>query len=114
MEVTKKKNRSSEKDNLPTDKKNNSIHILGDIMVKHVEGWKLKKSIDKDHNVYVRSFSKAKGIFMEDYVKHFIREKIRLTLFSMLERMSSTNELPPEKIVKSIIAMTNLTSKRWK
>ena len=36
-------------------------------MVKQVEGWKLKKPIDKDHNVYVRSFSGAKVKFMKDY-----------------------------------------------
>ena len=29
-------------------------------MMKHIEGWKLKESIDKNHNVYVRSFSGAK------------------------------------------------------
>ena len=29
-------------------------------MVKHVEGYTLKKSINKDYNVYVRSFSGAK------------------------------------------------------
>ena len=40
-------------------------------MVKHVEGWKLKKSIDKDHDVYVyiklltRSFSGVKGKMYE-------------------------------------------------
>ena len=39
----KEKNRSSEKDSLPTDKSNKNIHILGDSMVKHVEGWKLNK-----------------------------------------------------------------------
>ena len=52
----KEKNRSREKDSLPTNKKNKSIYILGDSMVKHVEGWKLNKSIAKYHNVYVRSF----------------------------------------------------------
>ena len=43
-------------------------------MVKHVEGWKLKKPIDQNH-VYVRSFSGAKVKFMKDYVKPCIREK---------------------------------------
>ena len=44
-------------------------------MVKHVEGWKLKKSIDQSHNVYVRSFSGAMVRCMNDYVKPCIREK---------------------------------------
>ena len=55
-ESNNEKNRSSEKDSLSTDKNNKSIYILGDSMVKHVEGWELKKSIDKDHNVYVKRF----------------------------------------------------------
>ena len=38
MEVAKKKNSSSEKDSLPTDK-NKNIYILGDSMIKHVKGW---------------------------------------------------------------------------
>ena len=52
----KEKKRSSEKDSLPTDKSNKNIYIPGDSMVKHVEGWKLKKFIDQNHNVCVRSF----------------------------------------------------------
>ena len=71
----KEKNRSSEKDSLPTDKSNKNIYILGDSMVKHVEGWKLKKYIDQYHNVYVRSFSGAKVKCMKGYVKPCIREK---------------------------------------
>ena len=43
-----------QKDSLPAYKNNKSIYILGDSVVKHVEGWKLQKSIDK--NVYVRGF----------------------------------------------------------
>ena len=39
------------------------------------EGWKLKKSIDKDHNVYARSFSDAKVKCMKDYVKPCICEE---------------------------------------
>ena len=52
-EVTKKKIDHQKNDRLLTDKNNKSIYILGDTMVKHVEEWKLKQSIDKDHNVYV-------------------------------------------------------------
>ena len=74
-EINKEKNRSSEKDSLPTYESNKNIYILGDSMVKHVEGWKLKKSIDKNRNVYVRSFSGAKVKCMKDYVKPCIREK---------------------------------------
>ena len=37
-ESNQEKNRSSGKDSLPTDKGNKNIYILGDSMVKHVEG----------------------------------------------------------------------------
>ena len=72
-EVRKKKNRSLGKDSLQTDKKNKSIYYLCDSMVKHVEEWKLKNSVDKHHNVWVRSFSGAKVKCLKDYVKPCIR-----------------------------------------
>ena len=43
--------------------------------MKHVEGWILEKSTDKDHNAYVRWFSGAKVKYTKDYVKNCIREK---------------------------------------
>ena len=55
MEVTNKK-QILRKRQITNRKKNKSIYILGDSTLKQVEGWKLKKSIDKNHNVYVRSF----------------------------------------------------------
>ena len=99
----KEKNRSSEKDSLPTDKSNKNIYILGDSMVKHVEGWKLKKSIDQNHNVYVRSFSGAKVKCMKDYVKPCIREKNPDYVIFHVGTNELNSELPPERIAKSII-----------
>ena len=76
----KEKNRSSENDSLPTDKSNKNIYIFVDSMVKHVEGYKLKKSIDKNQNAYIRSFSGAKVKCIKDCVKPCIRKKkIRIT-----------------------------------
>ena len=43
-------------------------------MVKHVEGWKLSKTVDRKHKVYVRRFSSAKVKYVKDYVKLCIRE----------------------------------------
>ena len=61
MEVTKKKIDHQKKIvNQQTDKNNKSIYILGDSMVKYIEGLKLEKSIGKVHNVYVKIFSGAK------------------------------------------------------
>ena len=112
MKVTKKKT-SSEKDSLPTDKKNKTIYILGDSkgdsMVKHVEGWKLKKSIDKDHNVYVRSFSGAKVKCMKDYVKPCVREKNPDYVILHVGTNELNSELPLEKRAKTIIDVAKNT-----
>ena len=108
MLVTKKKNRSSEKESLPTDKSNKNIYILGDSMVKHVEGWKLKKSIYQNH-VYVRSFSGAKLKCMKDYVKPRIREKNPDYVIFHVGKNELNSELPPERIAKSIIDVAKNT-----
>ena len=76
-------------------------------MAKHVEGWKLKKSIDKDHNVYVRSFSGAMVKCMKDYVKSCIREKYPDYL--ILHVGTNNSELPSERIAKSIIHVAKNT-----
>ena len=105
----KEKNRSPETDSLPTDKSNKNIYILGDSMVKHVEGWKLKKSIDKNQNVYVRSFSGAKVKCMKDYVKPCIREKNPDYVILHVGTNELNSELPPERIAKSIVDVAKNT-----
>ena len=69
-------------------------------MVKHVEGWKLKKSFDKDHNVYLRSFSGAKVKCMKDYVKPCIREKNPDYVILHVGANELNSELRPEKKAK--------------
>ena len=105
----KEKNRSSEKDSLPTDKSNKNIYILVDSMMKHVEGWKLKKSIDQNHNVYVRSFSGAKVKCMKDYVNPCIRKKNPDYIIFHVGTNGLNSELPPERIAKSIIDVAKNT-----
>ena len=70
-------------------------------MVKDVEGWKLKESIEKDHNVQVRSFSVAKAKCMKDYVKPCIHEKN--PDFVILHVLTNELNSPPERIAKPII-----------
>ena len=67
-----KRNIHKEKE-LTTIEDKKTIFILGDGMVKHVEGWELSKNEDRKHKVYVRSFSSAKVKCMKDYVKPCIR-----------------------------------------
>ena len=78
-------------------------------MVKHVEGWKLRKSIDKNHDVYVRSFSWAKVKCMKDYVKPCIREKNPDNVIFHVGTNELNSELPPERIAKSIIHVAKNT-----
>ena len=68
--VGSKKNNHKEKEPTASEDKKN-IFILGGSMVKHVEGWKLSKNVDRKDKVYVRSFSSAKLKCMKDYVKTF-------------------------------------------
>ena len=55
-------------------KKGKSLAILGDSMVKHLNGWEMCKKIKKC-KVYVRSFPGAKVQCMEDYKKRSIRDE---------------------------------------
>ena len=63
----------------------------------------MKKSIDQNHNVCVRSFSGAKVKCMKDYVKPCIREKNLDYLIFHVGINELNSELPPERIAKSII-----------
>ena len=58
----------------PTANKKSKVFILGDSMVKHIQGWEINRKLDYKHNVYVRQFSGAKFNCMSDYVKPCTRE----------------------------------------
>ena len=78
-------------------------------MVKHVEGWRLKKSIDKNHNVYVKHFSGAKVKCMKDYIKPSIREKNPDYVIFHDGTNELNSELPPERMAKSDINIAKNT-----
>ena len=63
-----------EKDSFPAYKNSKSIYILSDRIVKHVEGWKLQKSIDK--NVCVRGFLGAKSKMYERLCETWITDSV--------------------------------------
>ena len=67
------------------------------------------KSIDKNHNVYVRNFSGAKVKCMKDYVKPCIREKNPDYVIFHVGTNELNSELPPERIAKSIIDVAKNT-----
>ena len=96
-------NDKSKKAKIPIDdkKKNKKIYILGDSMVKHVEGWQLSKSTYQ--KVYVRSFTGAKVKCMKDYVKPCIRENDPDHVIMHVGTNEMNSEPPPERIAKSVI-----------
>ena len=51
-----------------------SVVILGDSMVKHLNGWEMSKKV-KNFKEYVRSFPNAKVQCMDDYKKPSIGDK---------------------------------------
>ena len=83
-------------------KKKNKVYILGDSMVKHVQGWEINRKLDYQQNVYVRQFSGAKTKCMNDYVKPCIRENDPDHIIFHV----GTNDIPstktPECIAQSI------------
>ena len=72
----RKNNSEQKKDKKPNkeQKKGKSAVILGDSMVKHLNGWEMSKKI-KNCKVYVRSFAGAKVQCMNDYKKASIRDE---------------------------------------
>ena len=54
--------------------KRRKFFVLGDNMVKHIQGWDITKKLENKHKVYIRQFAGSKIICMNDYVKPCIRE----------------------------------------
>ena len=88
---------------MPVDnkKKNKKNYIVGDSIVKHVEGWQLFKMTNQ--KVYVRSFSGAKVKCMKDYVKPCIRENDPDHVILHVGTNEMNSELPPERMAKSVV-----------
>ena len=72
-------------------------------MFKHVEGWKVTKSINTDRKVYVKSFLGAKVKCMKDYVKPCLRENDPKNVILHIGTNDLNPELPTERIAKSIV-----------
>ena len=68
-----------------------------------MEGWKLKNSLENNHNVCARSFQGAKVKCTKDYVKPCIRENNPEYAILHLGTNELNSELKPEIIAKSVI-----------
>ena len=83
------------------------VFVLGDSIVKHVQGCDIAKGIDNKRKVYMRQFSGSKVDSMKDYMKPCIRENDPdYVIFHV-----GTNDFPSNKkakcIAKSIVSLAN-------
>ena len=70
---------------------------MGDSIVKHVRGYELSRKVE-NCKVYVKSFSGAKVMCMEDYVKPTLREMPNHIILHV--RM---NDVPTKKAAEQIV-----------
>ena len=93
------KNRGIKSSDTHTDV-SNRIFIMGDSIVKHVRGYELSRKVE-NCKVYVKSFSGAKVMCMEDYSKSTLRE-----MHTHIILHAGTNDVPtkkaPEQIAENI------------
>ena len=123
VESSDNNNRSNEAkndDNPPTEEKKQTketiankkskVFILGDSMVKHIQGWEINRKLDYKQNVYVRQFPGAKINCMSDYVKPCTRENNPDHIIFHV----GTNDIPstktPEFIARSILDLAKNVS----
>ena len=98
----RKNNSEQEKDKKPNkeQEKGKSVVILGDSMVKYLNGWETSEKI-KNCKVYVPSFPGAKVQCMDDYKKPSIRDKPYYFIIHV--RTNDLNsEVSPKFIAESI------------
>ena len=77
------------------------IFILGDSMVKHMQGWYISNKLHNKHKVYVCSFSSAKVKFKKDYSKPCIKEDKPDYLILHVGTNDLSSENTAERIEKS-------------
>ena len=99
----RKNNSEQEKDKKPNkeQKKGKSVAILGDSMVKHLNGWEMSKMI-RNCKVYVRSFPGAKVQCMDDYKKPSVRDKPDHFIIHVGAN-DLNSEVSPKSIAESIV-----------
>ena len=92
-----------------SDTAEKNVVILGDSIVKHVNGWEIAKKLP-NCKVYAKSFSGAKVRCMKDYLKSSLRQNPDHVVLHV-----GTNDLDsdkdPELIAKSIVDLASTVKK---
>ena len=71
---TEKRTKENQVGKLVINNNKEKVFILGDNIVKYIQGWWITKKLDNKQKVYVRQFSGSKVSCMKHYVKPSIRE----------------------------------------
>ena len=102
IDDSEKRTKETQTGKVVVNKNKQKVFILGDSIVKHIQGWEITKTLDNKQKVYVRQFSGSKVSCMKDYVKPSIRENNPGHIFHI-----GTNSVPSEKtpqvIAQSIV-----------
>ena len=96
-----------EKDQIKTKKmvvnEKKKFFVLGDSMVKHMQGWDISKKLENKHNVCIRQFATSKVICMNEYVKPCIRENNPNHLIFHVGTSDTPASKDPLAIAQSIV-----------
>ena len=82
-------------------KNEKSIFVIGDSMVKHLNGWEMSKKLNANCKVFVKTFSGAKTTCMNDYVKPSVRSSPDRFILHV-----GTNDLSSDKSSEEIARST--------
>ena len=82
--------------------KKNVTAVVGDSMVKNLQGWRL--STEENH-VVVKSFAGATSSDMEDYVKPVIRKETHKLIVHV--GTNDLKKLPPNRVAEGIANIAN-------
>ena len=84
------------------EKNEKSIFVIGDSMLKQLNGWEMSKKLNANCKMFVKTFLGAKTICMHDYVKPSVRSSPNHIILHV-----GTNDLSSDKsseeIARSII-----------
>ena len=84
------------------EKNEKPIFVIGDSIVRHLNGWEMSKKLNANCKVFVETFSGAKTTRINNYVK----PSVRSSPDHFILHVRTNNLLPdksPEEIARSII-----------
>ena len=84
------------------EKNEKSIFVIGDSMLKQLNGWEMSKKLNANCKMFVKTFSGAKTTCMHDYVKPLVRS-IPDHFILQVGTIDLSSNKSPEEIARSII-----------